>query len=404
MRILQVNKFFYVRGGSERYYFDLCDLLARRGHEVLHFSMEHPRNRPSPNESDFMSHVEFNAPMSAGARLGAAGRVLYSREAVRRLESLVRRERPDILHLHNITRQISPSIMSVTARECIPVVQTLHDWSLVCPAHTCFVRGDLCDECAGGKYWHGLTKACIDGSIASTALGVAEAYLHALLGLYKKIDWFMAPSRFLKDKVSSLRWIRNKISHLPYFIPPGEDWTAVSEGYVLFAGRVTEEKGVGLLLDAAAALPTTRFVIAGEGDGLSGFREEAAGRGLDNVEFTGYLSGDPLERLIRDAACIAVTSLWYENLPLTILGAFARGKPVIGSDSGGIGELVRDGVTGYLFERGNADSLTEAVGRLLSDETARLAMARNARDLVRTKHSPDGHYDNLMEIYERVLN
>ena len=144
--------------------------------------------------------------------------------------------------------------------------------------------------------------------------------------------------------------------------------------------------------------------MAGEGDELAAFKERATRLGLGNVEFTGYLSGEPLENLIRGASCITVTSLWYENLPLTILGSFARGKPVVGSDCGGIGELVRDGETGYLFERANAASLAEAIGKLQSDENARLRMARRARDLVSEEHSTEGHYDRLMEMYERVLN
>lgn len=403
MRILQVNKFFYVRGGSERYYFDLCDLLSRRGHEVLHFSMKHSRNRPSPQDDHFMPYVDLNASMNLGERLAAASRILYSREAIRRMEALIARYSPDIVHLHNITRQISPSILAVISRRGIPKVQTLHDWSLICPAHTCFVRGDVCDDCAGGRYWHGLSKACVDRSRKSTALAVAEAYLHSLLGLYRKIDWFLAPSRFLMDKVSSLGWIKDKISHLPYFIPLGDDWSTRNDGYVLFAGRITREKGVGVLLEAAQRLRDTKFVIAGEGEDLDDFRNLAARMNLPNVEFTGYVSGDPLEKLIEGASCIAVTSVWYENLPLTILGSFARGKPVVGSDCGGIGELVRNGETGYLFRRADAASLAEAIGKLQSDESIRIRMGRNARDLVSREHSGDGHYDRLMKVYGKVL-
>jgi glycosyltransferase involved in cell wall biosynthesis len=403
MKILQVNKFFYLRGGSERYYFDLCDLLARRGHEVLHFSMAHIRNRPSPQQDAFMSHMDLNAPMGLGGKISAVGRILYSKEAVRRMEAIIDRYRPDVVHLHNISRQISPSIISVTSRRGVPTVKTQHDLSLVCPAHSFFIGGGLCEECAGGRYWHGLRHRCIDGSAGSTALGVMEAYLHAAMGLYKKIDWFIAPSRFLMEKVSTLGWIRDKISHLPYFIPLGEDWTARNDGYILFAGRISEEKGVGTLLDAAARLPGTRFVIAGEGAELPRFKEDASRRNVTNVEFPGYVSGDALEALIEGASAIAVTSNSYENLPLSILEAFARGKPVVGSDCGGISELVTDGRTGYLYERADADSLAGAIERLVSDENARLKMAGNARELVSGDYSPDYHYDRLMEIYERVM-
>ncbi len=404
MKILQVNKFFYLRGGSERYYFDLCDLLAGRGHEVLHFSMAHPRNRPSPQQDSFMSHIDLNATDGLVEKVSAVGRILYSKEAARRMDDLIERHRPDIVHLHNISRQISPSVVAVTSRRGVPTVKTQHDLSLVCPAHSFFVRGRTCEECAGGKYWHGLKYSCIDGSAASTALGVLEAYLHDAMGLYKKIDAFIAPSRFLMEKVSSLAWIRDKITHLPYFIPPGADWTARNDGYVLFAGRISEEKGVGTLIDAAGMLPGTRFVIAGEGAELPRFREYAAAQNITNVEFPGYVSGGALETLIEGAGCVAVTSISYENLPLSILESFARGKPVVGSDSGGVRELVRDGETGYLYEPADADSLAAAIARLVSDENARLGMARNARQLVSAAYSPASHYERLMEIYRRVLN
>ena len=302
MRILQVNKFFYLRGGSERFYFDLCDLLTRRGHEVLHFSMAHPRNRPSPQQDDFISHIDLNAPMGLGQKIAAVGRILYSREATRRIEAAIDRYRPDVVHLHNISRQISPSIMAVTSRRGVPTVKTQHDLSLVCPAHSFFVGGRICEECAGGRYWHGLAHKCIDSSAGSTALGVLEAYFHDVMGLYKKIDWFIAPSRFLKEKVSTLEWIRGKISHLPYFIPLGEDWTARNDGYVLFAGRISEEKGVGTLIDAAARLPGTGFIIAGEGAELPRFKEYAAGRNINNVEFPGYVSGTPSRTSSRERA------------------------------------------------------------------------------------------------------
>ena len=404
MRILQVNKFFYLRGGSERFYFDLCDLLTRRGHEVLHFSMAHPRNRPSPQQDDFISHIDLNAPMGLGQKIAAVGRILYSREATRRIEAAIDRYRPDVVHLHNISRQISPSIVAVTSRRGVPTVKTQHDLSLVCPAHSFFVGGRICEECAGGRYWHGLAHKCIDSSAGSTALGVLEAYFHDVMGLYKKIDWFIAPSRFLKEKVSTLEWIRGKISHLPYFIPLGEDWTARNDGYVLFAGRISEEKGVGTLIDAAARLPGTDFIIAGEGAELPRFKEYAAGRNINNVEFPGYVSGDVLENLLEGASAVAVTSNSYENLPLSILEAFARGKPVVGSNCGGIGELVKDGETGYLYERADAESLAAAIENLVSDENARLRMAGNARELVGGEYSPEYHYDRLMEIYARVTS
>jgi glycosyltransferase involved in cell wall biosynthesis len=401
MRILQVNKFFYIRGGSERYFFDLCGLLAGRGHEVLHFSMRHPRNRPSDQEAYFVSEIDLNAQMSPAAKVRAALRILYSTEAKAKMGALMDRLKPDLVHFHNITRQLSPSIIDAAAARGVPMIQTMHDLSLVCPAHSFFVRGQACEACAGGKYRHALSGRCIDGSTASTLLGTLEAYLHAWMGLYKKIDLFIAPSLFLKSKVATLGWITPRIAHLPYFIPPTPDYTDENCGYVLFAGRVSEEKGVGTLIEAAQALSGIRFVIAGEGPALDRFRERAAG--VSNVRFAGYATSDRLEELIKGAGCVVVPSISYENLPLSILEAFARGKPVVASRLGGIPELVKEGATGSLFTPGDAESLAGALDGIMGRETGRRMLGRQAREMMQREYSPESHYERLIPLYEGIL-
>ncbi len=402
MRILQVNKFFYVKGGSERYFFDLCELLGNRGHEVLHFSMQHERNEQSAQSGYFVSGIDLNAGMGPGDKAAAALRVLYSSEAKGRMGRLLDDLSPDIVHFHNITRQLSPSIADAVAGRGIPMVQTLHDLSLVCPAHSFYVNGRACEDCAGGAYWHVVPKKCIDGLVASSMLGAAEAYLHSALGLYKRIDRFIAPSMFLKGKVSTLKWIRGRITHLPYFIPPGPDYTGINEGYVLFAGRISREKGVGTVIDSAALLKDTRFVVAGEGPLLEDFRREALTRGLANIEFVGYARGERLAGLLKGAGCVVVPSISYENLPLSILEAFARGKPVVASDSGGSRELVENGVTGYVFRRDDPDSLSDALEKTMRDESHRAEMGSRARALIAGGYSPDHHYGQIMDIYEDI--
>ena len=400
MRILQVNKFFYLRGGSERYFFDLCGLLEERGHEVLHFSMQHPRNRHSSQEPYFVSGIDLNAPMGVSEKVRAIFRILYSSEAKKKFGQLIEDLKPDVIHFHNITRQLSPSIIDAAAERGVPTIQTMHDLSLVCPAHSFFVGGEACELCRGGKYWHALSRRCIDGSGASTVLGALEAYLHSWMGLYNKIRLFIAPSLFLKSKVSTLDWISGRIVHLPYFIPPGPDYTAEEGRYVLFAGRVSREKGVGTVLKAAAKLAEVRFLIAGEGPLLDEFKLEA--RAMENVEFLGYVTGQKLENMIKGAGCVLVPSISYENLPLSILEAFARGKPVVASRLGGIPELVRDGITGHLFAPGDPDSLVSALEKTVGDEKTRQRLGRQARDIVEKEYSAGDHYERIMAIYEGV--
>ncbi|MFZ1947448.1 MAG: glycosyltransferase family 4 protein [bacterium] len=403
MRVLQVNKFFYVRGGSERYYFDLCDLLRERGHSVSQFSMKHGRNLPAPDQSYFVSEIDLNACATPAARARAAFRILYSWEAKAAIGRLMDSCRPDLVHCHNISRQLSPSILDAAHSRGIPIVETMHDLFLVCPAHSFFVNGAPCEACKSGAFWHATRLRCIDGSTASSVLGTAEAYLHAWARLYRKISLFIAPSLFLKSKVDSLGWTKDRTVHLPYFVPLGPDYSARNDGYALFAGRVSREKGVGVLLDAASMCRAVDFVIAGEGPELGDYRRAAARLGLANVRFVGYVKGEALEKLLAGARCVVVPSLSYENLPLSILEAFARGKPAVAADSGGIAELVKDDTTGYLFERGVSASLADAIERMASDDRRRERMGRNARQMIATDYSPAAHYQRLMGIYESVL-
>lgn len=402
MRILQVNKFFYVRGGSERYFFDLCRLLEKRGHAVAHFSMKHERNLPSEDSPFFVTTIDLNAPMGSGSKMRAAARVIYSYEARKRIAQVMDAEKPDIVHFHNISRQLSPSIVDAVHSRGIPMVETLHDLFLVCPAHSCFVDGQPCEACTSGDFWHVVPKRCIDGSRASSLLGCMESYLHAWLGLYKKIGRFIAPSLFLKSRVASLGWTADRLVHLPYFVPLGPDYSRRTDGYVLFTGRISTEKGVGTLLEAAGLARAVDFVLAGEGPELESFKYQARRLGLTNVRFVGYVKGDALERLLEGACCVVVPSISYENLPLSILEAFARGKPAIAADSGGIAELVRDEVTGYLFDRGVAVSLADAAERICSDHGRRTKMGRTAREIVSREYSPESHYQKLMAIYQDV--
>jgi glycosyltransferase involved in cell wall biosynthesis len=364
--------------------------------------MKHQRNLPSKEEAYFVSTVDLNAPMGIGSKARAAMRIIYFGEAKKKIGEMMDSQRPDIVHFHNISRQLSPSIIDAADRRRVPMVQTLHDLFLVCPAHSFFVDGEPCELCKGGAFWHAVPRRCIDGSRASSILGSLESYFHSWLGVYRKINAFIAPSLFLKSKVEALGWTAGRIVHLPHFIPLGPDYSARNQGYVLFTGRISTEKGVATLLEAAGLAKAVDFVLAGEGPELDTFKHFARRRGLSNVRFVGYVRGDALERLLEGARCVVVPSISYENLPLSILEAFARGKPAVAADSGGISELVRNGITGYLFDRGVPVSLAQAVEQISSDERRRVEMGRTARDIVSKEYSPEGHYKRLVAIYEGI--
>ena len=405
MRILQANKFHYVKGGAERYYLDLSRRLAGRGHEVIPFAMRDPRNEPSPYSDFFVDGVDYRGRMNPLRKARAAAQAIYSRETTRKVRALVSRSRPGIAHLHNIYHQISPSLILALHRLGVPMVQTLHDYKVVCPGYLLMAHGEICERCHHGGHGHMLRQRCLLDSYSASLVGWAEWRLHAWLGTYGKIDRFLCPSRFLLEKTAELGLPREKLIHLPYFLPL-EEYRPAHEpsDYFVYLGRLSREKGIATLLAALKELKGSRLTcrILGEGPLEEDLREKARRWGLARLEFTGYLEGEALHRAIREAAFTVVPSEWYENLPFSVLESFALGTPVVGSRIGGIPEMVIDRETGLTFASGDAHALAEVIAWMEEHPVEVVAMGRRARALDEERYSPEAHLDRLEAIYREL--
>lgn len=403
-RVLAVNKYFYPRGGAERYFLELSRMLARRGHEVVPFSMQDPENEPTPYGEYFVSPSGFDKRETLPDMLRAAARVVYSVEARRKIEVLVEKARPDVAHLHNIAHQLSPSILYGLRAQGVPVVQTLHDYKLVCPNYQMFVDGAVCERCRGGRYYNAVLHRCMHGSLSRSLNVCAEAYLHAALGTYRRfVELFVAPSRSLRERMIAHGVEPSRIVHVPHAISlEGYEPTYEPGGYAAYIGRLAVGKGVDVVLRAAARVPEVRFVIAGTGPLKADLEAEAAHLGLDNVEFLGYVTGGELRSAFSGALCVVVPSECLENSPITVFESFAYGRPVVGSSIGGVPELVVDGETGFLFEPGDAEALGDRIRRLAADRRRATEMGRAARARLERDHSPETHCDRILGIYERV--
>ena len=405
MRVLAANKFYFVKGGAERYFFELKRILEERGNEVVPFAMRHGDNEPSEHSDLFVSHEDFGDGVGAVRRLRAAARVVYSIEARRRIEALVDRTRPDVAHLHNIAHQLSPSILYGLRARGVPVVQTLHDYKLVCPNYQMFVDGETCERCRKWRYWNAVIHRCMRGSLSRSLTVCVEACAHKLLGTYaRNVDMFIAPSRSLRDRMIAHGVDSERIVHLPYAIAldayePRHD----SDGYAVYVGRLSTGKGLGTLLGAAALAGDVRLRVIGTGPLEGELRVRAQRDGLDNVEFLGYRTGDDLRSLFSGALFVVVPSECYENSPLTVYEALAYGKAVVGSTMGGIPELVAAGETGLIFEAGDHEALAQCLTELWTDPARAVEMGRQGRRRAESDYAPDGHYERIRGIYERVL-
>lgn len=403
-KVLMVNKFFWRKGGAEAAFFGAIELLERMGHKVAHFSMKHDRNLASPFENYFVGPIDYDQVEGALNKMRAAKNAIYNAGARRKIERLIDEEKPDLAHLHNIHHQLSPSILFTLKSRGVPVVLTLHDFKLICPGAVLMSGGKLCELCAGNRYYNALFRRCVKGSLGASLVACIEAYANRLHRAFERaVSFFIAPSRFLKEKVIGGGYDRRKVIHLPNFVFP-ERYEPVfgGERKLVYCGRLSAEKGLRTLLEAVAGT-SIKVNIIGEGPEERNLRESIDRFGLKNVSLKGYLSGDRLVTAISEAAAVVVPSECYENCPISVLEAFALGKPVIAARIGGIPELVAHGTDGFLFESGNASDLREAVLRALENPGLAREMGKKAREKVELRYGPDAHYEHLMEIYEMAL-
>lgn len=407
MRILHVNKFLHRRGGAESYMLDLAAEQRRQGHEVGFFAMDHPDNDPDPHEDLFPVRMELNPPPDGAlARARTAAQVLYRRDARRGMDAVLERFRPDVVHLHNIYHQLSPSVLRPIRARDLPAVMTLHDYKLACPTYQFLdADGRICEACLPGRFREATRRRCNRGSLVGSALATVELRVHTTLDAYGAVDAFVCPSRFLRDKMLEAGLAAHRLEHLPNFCDVSGTTPADAPGDgVLYAGRLSSEKGVDVLVEAAALLPPhVPVTIAGDGPERTALETRAAALGLaDRVRFLGRVPGAQVLDLMRAAAVVVVPSRWYENQPMTVLEAYGAGRPVVASRLGGLPELVVEGRTGALVVHDDPAALASALSAYTDGVRATAtayAHGRAARELALRTHSLEAHVRGLESIY-----
>lgn len=400
--ILQINKYHYIRRGAERYYFNLSDLLRERGHQVVHFSMHDQRNLPSEYAKYFVSNMDIFKTHFNLSGLRKALRMVYSRESKKNIEALLRDTKPRVAHIHNIYHQLSPSVLSALRKYHIPAVMSLHDYKLITPNYTFLCKEKICEH----RHWYqGITHRSVKDSYVASAWCELEKFIHDRWGIYHNaIDLFLAPSEFIKNKFIEYGFNEQKIKVLPYTLNLKEYSEARSPSdYILYFGSLSKEKGIEVLLDAMTEVKNSvTLKIVGEGPLENALKAKVKKRKMSQIEFLGYLAGDALREMANKSMCVIVPSVWYENSPLVIYEAMALGKPVIGSRIGGIPELVKENVTGLLFEAGNSYELASKIDYLIQNKDMIEQMGRAAK-AESLRFGFDTHYEEIMEVYRNVM-
>ena len=411
MRVLMINKFLYPNGGSETYIFKLGAFLQEQGHEVQYFGMEH-KDRCVGNRVNAYTHtMDFHGGGGLSKILYPI-KTIYSSEARRKIRLVLDDFKPDVCHINNFNYQLTPSIIleivkwrKESGRKC-RIIFTAHDYQLICPNHMLNnpITHKNCEKCLGGHFLNCIKGRCIHGSAARSAAGAMEAVFWNRYGVYRYIDTIICCSRFLKDKMDSNPMFAGKTTVLYNFTDHAE-WRGFDEAaggakkkdYVLYFGRFSEEKGIGTLIQVCRELPEVSFVFAGTGPMEKELSE------VPNINDVGFQSGDALEKLIRQARFSVYPSEWYENCPFSVMESQMYGTPVLGSDIGGIPELIRtgttaEGATGELFRSGDKEALKEKIRRLWTDRKLTEAYAENCRNIA--FDSVEAYCRKLMKIYQ----
>ncbi len=424
MKILQVNKFHYHRGGADKYYLELGAALERAGYQLAYFSMLHPKNLPSDYKKYFVSRISFNEGGLAD-KIKAPGRIIYSLETKNKFKKLLKDFKPDIIHIHNIYHQLSPSILDVARKAGIPVVMHLHDYKLICPNYQLFAHGQICEDCKPDKYFRCARKRCFKNSYTKSWLAALEMTVHhRWLKIYaKSINAFIAPSAFMKNKLVEFGWPEEKIKvvinpfsstlakemakvnslHADIGLQPNSNLpkniaASKTEDYFLYFGRLSPEKGLSVLIKAIT-ISGSRLKLAGSGEEEETLRYLAKEQRAE-AQFLGFKSGANLAYLIAGAKAVVIPSIWYENMPLSLLEALSLGKPVIASRIGGLPEIIEPGKNGWLFTPGDVEECAACLKN--AQRTDLEAMASACRESV-AQFSPAANLAGVIETYQEVL-
>lgn len=402
MKVLLVNKFHYMKGGSETYYFALGNMLAAKGHEVIYFSMKDDRNLPCDQEKYFVENVDYNSDLGVKGTIKASLDLLYNVQAYKRFKQLLIDEKPDVIHLNIFQSQLTASIVDAAKELGVPMVYTAHDLKTVCPTYLMMNNGKICDRCLHGDYMYCIKSKCMKNSRAKSLLAVMESQVYRVRHTYEKLDAIITPSQHHKRRLAE-GGIQNKhVLYIPNFLPEGTVFENIEgkRDYILYFGRLSVEKGIMTLLRAYAKSKVTRpLYVVGTGPQEQEIKDFVSENQLQyRIKILGFKSGEELREVVSNALFICLPSECCENAPYSVMEAQSMGKPVIVSDNGGLPELVEEGVTGSIFKAGDVDLLAEKLEKMENtafDGTYIVKMAQK-------KYSCKNYVRKLEKLYRYV--
>ena len=392
MKILLANKFYYRRGGDCIYMLNLEQLLKTHGHDVAVFAMDYPENIETEWKRYFPNEIKFTPGVGM---LETFMRMFGLGEVKRKFNFLLNDFKPDVVHLNNIHTQLSPVIARLAHKRRTKVIWTLHDYKLLCPRYDCLRNGnEVCEECFVDKH-KVLEYKCMKNSNLASMLAYKEGMKWSHKKLEGYTDVFICPSQFMYNKMAQGGFDRKKMYTLCNFIDIERTRrdSYDKEDYYCFIGRLSFEKGIETLIEAARTLPYHLKIIGG-GPLADFLKEKAKGA---NIEFTGYKEWPEIKEIVGKARFSVVPSEWYENNPLSVIEAQCLGTPVLGANIGGIPELIKEGINGMCFESRNIMDLKNKIEKMFILNVDYKQLAKSSQ----IRYSSEKYYNELLELYQQ---
>lgn len=391
MRIIVANYRYFIAGGPEKYMFKFITAAKKRGIEVMPFSVNNPQNEETPYSKYFAKPrskelMYADTKKSLGNLIGMVRATVWNYDAEHRLKKLIRDTKPDAVYILHEVNHLSPSIIRAAKKEGVRVVHRISDFFMFCPKYDFLCENEICEACIHGDYSKALEHRCVKGSKSSTMLRVLAMKLYKATKVFDDVDQYVCTCEFSKGKLIEGGIAADKISCIPTFI----DATAITpcyehDKYFLFLGRMAHQKGTIYAIEAMKYLKDTDYVLKITGTISDSAEDQIIWKyitdyGLEEkIVFTGFKHGQELEQLIARSTCIVCPAIWYENMPNSVIEAYAHGKPVVASRIGSLAEFVVDNETGMLFEMKNAADMAEKLKRFVDEEDLSVRLGENAR-------------------------
>ena len=391
MKILLCHNFYQQSGGEDVAVLALRELLEAKGHQVIFYTED---NREIKKYGVFR-------------KAGFIPRTVFSGRTYRRLRRIAGQEKPDIAHVHNVFPLVSPAVYVALKRACIPIVQTIHNYRLMC-INGLFLRdGRICERCKAGNFFSGFRFKCYRNSYTLSGLYALSIGGHRRWGTFNLIDRFVAPSHFAAMKIaeSGVADI-SKISVLENFLPspiPECGDSDLANPYIVYLGRLSHEKGIITLLKAMADTPALRLKLMGTGPLEQAIQSYICDHRLGNVEMLGFIDGEEKYRILRGALCCVVPSECYETFGSPVIESASVGTPVVASRIGALAETIVHGENGVFFASGESADLRAKLEMLAASPEFVRRIGQRARQQVEARYTSDAHYERLMNLYEGVM-